>query len=252
MADKYAAFNAQLDVGTAQEETAVIVTDAAALTGSGNGDFTLTHAGMTGSGVAKSVALLEDDTPDDVATKVVAHFMALSDVTDHMQLYASGPNVLMRLNEASANDATLNMAYIDDTCAGLTTDATSNNTTAGVAKTEVAGVTNISGPGLGLDVEDVTTHDQAAAFEEVVATILRTGEMTLEIVYDPADATHDASTGLVYRIEDRIFSYFDLIFLSTYNWTFFGYVTGFEPGAPVAGALTGTVKIKITGQPTLE
>ena len=116
---------------------------------------------------------------------------------------------------------------------------------------EIAAVTNISGPSLALDTEDVTTHDSTAAFEEVVATILRSGEVNLDIVYDPAGGTHDATTGLVYRLENRLKSYFDLIFRGTNNWTFSGYVTGFEPSTPVDGALTASVSMKLTGQPTL-
>lgn len=251
---KYAAFGIALEIGTAQVETAVIVIDGATflITADGNADVTITHAGMTGSGVAKSVALLEDDTTDDVARKIAAHMTGLSDVTDHMTVVANGPNVIMRLLAGEANDGTLNMAYADDTCAGLTDDATSNNTTAGVDAVEVAGVTGISGPGLSVDTVDVTTHDQATAWEEQVAAIIRSGEVTLDLVYDPADATHDASTGLLYRLEDRILSYFDLIFFSTYNWTFFGVVNGFEPTGEVAAGLTASMKVKISEAPTLE
>lgn len=246
---KYAAFNSQLNVGTAQVETAVVV---GTITGDGNATFTVTHAGMTGSPKAKSVAVLNGDLPSDVVTKAVAVLNADADITAHMLFHADGENLVARLIEASANDATLNIAYTNDTCTGLTPDASSDNTTPGVAAVETAGVTNISGPALAADTVDVTTHDQATSFEEVVATILRTGEVTLEIVYDPADATHDAATGLIYRLEDKIYSYFDLIFVSGENWTFFGYVTGFEPGGPVDADLSATITIKITGQPTLE
>jgi hypothetical protein len=55
----------------------------------------------------------------------------------------------------------------------------------------VAYVTNIGGPGLALDVEDVTSHDQATAWEEVVPTILRSGEVSIDLVFDPADDTQD-------------------------------------------------------------
>ena len=43
--------------------------------------------------------------------------------------------------------------------------------------TEVAQVTSISGPGISLDTVDVTEHD-GDGWEEVVATILRSGEVT--------------------------------------------------------------------------
>ena len=119
-----------------------------------------------------------------------------------------------------------------------------------------ANVTNISGPGLSLDTVDVTSHDSTAAWEEVVGTILRSGEITMDIVYDPGDATHStAANGLLTDLVARTqIDTFHLIFSdtpATTDWTFKAFVTGFEPSAPVDGALTAVVKFKLTGQPTL-
>lgn len=249
---KYAAFDAELFIGTAQTEYAVIACDTAdGITGNGNGVFTVTHGDVVGSPLATQVALLVDDLPGDVVTKAVATLNAVGALSAVMTFYAVGINLYARSVDAIANDAAFNIAYADNTCAGLTDDATSENGVAGVAAVETAAVTNLGGPGLGVDTEDVTTHDQATAFEEVIATIIRSGEVSLDIVYDPADATHDAGTGLVYRLEDQIYSYFELNFSENTQWVFWGYVTGFEPGSPVDGALTAAVKIKITSQPTL-
>ena len=117
-----------------------------------------------------------------------------------------------------------------------------------------AQVTNISGPGLSVDTEDVTSHDSTGAWEEVVATILRSGEITLDLVYDPGHATHKyAVNGLIYDLVQRTAIEFTLVFPSSpaVTWTFNAFVTGFEPTGPVDGALTATAKFKITGQPTL-
>ncbi len=117
----------------------------------------------------------------------------------------------------------------------------------------IANVKNISGPSLSLDVDDVTTHDSTAAWEEVVATILRSGEITLELVYDPEDATvKDAAGGIINDMTLRTATAYSLIFpVSVVEWTFNAFVVGFEPGAPVGGALTATAKFKLTGEPTL-
>lgn len=122
------------------------------------------------------------------------------------------------------------------------------------AFTEVAYVSNISGPSLALDTEDVTTHDQASAFEEVVATILRTGDITLDLFYDPDGGTHDATAGLLNDYENKTLRNFQIRFPSTgkVQWSFAAYVTGFNPGAPVGGALTASVSLKISGVPTLD
>ena len=75
---KQAAFGTELDVGTAQVETAVVV---GTITGDGDATFTATAAGMNGgSPVAVAVAVLTDDTPDAVATKARTALAADSDV----------------------------------------------------------------------------------------------------------------------------------------------------------------------------
>ena len=119
---------------------------------------------------------------------------------------------------------------------------------------EIAGVKNISGPGLSLDTEDVTSHDSTGAWEEVVGTILRSGEISLDIVYDPVEATHKyAAGGLLHDLASRTKVAYSLVFPddATTTWTFDALVNGFEPTGAVGGALTATARMKITGQPTL-
>jgi predicted secreted protein len=116
----------------------------------------------------------------------------------------------------------------------------------------IAQVKSITGPGLKLDTVDVTTHDSSGGWEEVVGTILRSGEVRLELLYDPAAATHkNASGGLIYALAQRSKVTYTLTFPDTTVWTFDAYVTAFEPSAPHEGALTATVTLKLTGQPTL-
>ncbi len=118
----------------------------------------------------------------------------------------------------------------------------------------IAGVANISGPGMSLDTEDVTAHDSPGGWEEVVATILRSGEVGLEINYDPNAATHkNAAAGLIGDMVSRQAHAYDLVFPTTpaVTWSFNAFVTGFEPGAPADGKLTADVTLKPTGQLTL-
>lgn len=118
--------------------------------------------------------------------------------------------------------------------------------------TTIAAVTNISGPGLSLDTEDVTSHDSTGAWEEVVATILRSGDISVDIVYDPAAATHkNAAGGLLADLVSRTAQTYSITFTGPVVWEFSAFVTGFEPSAPVDGALTASVSMKPTGQPTI-
>jgi predicted secreted protein len=114
----------------------------------------------------------------------------------------------------------------------------------------VAQVTNITGPGLSADTVDVTAHDSPSGFREFIATLVDTGEVTLELVFDPDHATHIAlRTDMVAKILRN----FQLIFPDTTNtqWDFAAFVTGLEPSAPVDGALTASATLKLSGVPTL-
>lgn len=120
-------------------------------------------------------------------------------------------------------------------------------TLTGAAAGLIGNVTNISGPGLSLDTVDVTAHDSTGAWEEVVPTILRSGEVTFDINYNPT--THAAAGGLLLRLTTRA--------VDTWTfggpmgaWTFSGYVVGFEPTAPHDGKLSASVTIKPTGAVT--
>lgn len=119
--------------------------------------------------------------------------------------------------------------------------------------TTIAEVLDISGPSLALDTEETTSHSSTGGWEEFVATILRSGEVSFSVNYDPVGATHDASTGLISDMENRTLRNFQLVFPDTGSttWSFAAYVTGFEPGMPVAGKLSADVSLKISGQPTL-
>jgi len=118
--------------------------------------------------------------------------------------------------------------------------------------TNVGNIRNISGPGISLDTADVTSHDSTGAWEQVVATILRSGEVTLDIVYDPANAQiKNASGGLLYLMTTRASSSFTITYPNASAVVFTGFVVGFEPAAPHDGALTASVKIKPTGVVTL-
>jgi len=246
---KQAAFNAELKIGVKQVETATIV---GTITGSGSATVTITCTGLGGTPLDVVVALLENDTPSMVSAKMATAINLVAAVTTLFTASSNGADLLLTRIVGAANIADLNIAYANTVCTGLTDDATTVSTTAGVALTEIAQVTNIGGPGLALDTEDVTTHDSTGAFEEVVSTILRSGEVSLDIVYDPAGATHSATAGLLYYLKEKKLVTFDLVFASTYNWLFDGYVTAFEPDMAVDGALTASVTAKITGQPTLE
>jgi len=245
---KYAAYGTSLSVGTRQVETATVV---GTITSPGNATVIVTATGMTGSPISTSVAVLLNDTADMVAEKIRTALNLVANIVAKYAVGGTGPYVTLTALTALANVANLNISVANDTCTGLTDNTTSNDTTAGVAAATIAQVANIGGPSLSMDTEDVTTHDSPEAWEEVVATILRTGDISLDIVYDPAAATHSAAAGLIDYKENRKIGFFTLTFPNASAWSFPAYVTGFEPSAPHDGALTASVALKISGKPTI-
>jgi predicted secreted protein len=250
---KEAAFGTILNmgVGDVQIETATLV---GTITNPGDINFVITCTGMVGTPLTLVITVANGNAASVAATvrtflhedATAAPVRALFDISG-----ATTAVILTRLHPA-ATIANLNMASDTGTATGLTSEATSTATHAGEETfTPVAQVSNIGGPALSLDTEDVTTHDSTGAWEEVVATILRTGELSLDIVYDPNDGTHDATTGLVNMMNDKTLCGYNLIFPGPYEWDFAAYVTGFEPSAAHDGALTAAVKMKLTGAPSL-
>jgi hypothetical protein len=118
--------------GINQVETATIV-GTIGVAGAGNAKITITSALVTGSPLDVSVAVANDDTANQVATKVRAALNATAAVTTHYTIGGSNADVSLTTKLKLANDGTLNIASTNDTCTGLTPAPTSVNTTAGHA-----------------------------------------------------------------------------------------------------------------------
>lgn len=115
--------------GVAQVETATVV---GTISGSGDAAVVLTAAGMTGSPITLNVAVLNGDTAAQVAAKIRTALAANAVIAAFFSIGGAGAAIVLTRTSAAANDATLNVSIDNGTCAGLTTAATSANTTAGV------------------------------------------------------------------------------------------------------------------------
>lgn len=132
--------------GVFQKETATVV---GPITLAGDASVTVTAAAMTNSPITLSVAVAINDTATQVATKFRTALNADADISGFFTIGGTGADVTLTAKVSAANDATMNMAYDNDTCTGLTPDATSTNTTAGV-------LGNYHGVGPGVVVIDTT------------------------------------------------------------------------------------------------
>jgi len=114
--------------GTKQVETATIV---GTVTGSGDAEVVVTAAGLAGSPITLSGPVLDMDTATQVATKIRTALNANSDIAAFFTVGGSGTLITLTAKTEAANDSTMNLAYDNDTCAGLTGDSTSTDTTPG-------------------------------------------------------------------------------------------------------------------------
>ena len=118
------------------------------------------------------------------------------------------------------------------------------------AFTTIAEVKDISGPAFTLDTEEVTNHSTVGAYKEYIATLKDGGDVTFDLNYF-GDATHEA---LRDAYENRERTNFQMVFPITAPGNeqidFSGFVTNLGMSAPVAGILTQSVTVKITGQGT--
>jgi hypothetical protein len=115
-----------------QVETATIV-GTVSLTG--NAKAVVTAVGMTGTPKTIAVPVVSGDTALVVAGKYRTVLAADVDVNAFFVVGGTGATVKLTARLTAANDATMNLAFDNDTCAGLTPNATSANTTAGNAGT---------------------------------------------------------------------------------------------------------------------
>ena len=127
-----------------------------------------------------------------------------------------------------------------------------NNETPSEEYTKLAQVKDISGPSITRDTIDVTNHGSPSGYSEFLASLKDGGEVTFDIEYDPADPTHDDTTGVMALIDENTPRNWRLIFpvaaVSGYHGLQFkALVTGFQPAAPVKGSLTSSITLKVAG-----
>jgi len=114
----------------------------------------------------------------------------------------------------------------------------------------IASVKDITGPELTRDVADVTALDAPNGFEQVLPTVLRTGDLTFALSFDPDIGGHLALRDDLVNETERAFEveYRPTVASGTVlTYDFQGFVTGFSNTATVGSEVTADVTIKPTG-----
>jgi predicted secreted protein len=118
--------------------------------------------------------------------------------------------------------------------------------------TTVAEVNKLKGPMLKLNTIDVTNHS-SGGWKEFIAGLLEAGDVTFTINFQPQQATHSNTSGLLRDLRTKVKRNFQLVLpdAGVTTWAFTALVVGFPVNAPEDGALTVDVTLRISGQPTL-
>ena len=124
----------------------------------------------------------------------------------------------------------------------------------GTSWTTLGQVRNVGGPALSRDSVESTHHASPSYWREFLKGLKDGGEVSLEVVYDPADSSHNDANGILGDFsDDTTIPAWRLTFpdSGSTSWTFDGFLTGFEPDIPFDDLMMTAVTIKVTGQPTL-
>lgn len=110
--------------------------------------------------------------------------------------------------------------------------------------TDLAGITNISGPGISREVLDVSAHDSPDGYREFLGGIKDPGEVSLDVNYDPK--VHDVWMD---DLDDTVPRDYIITYSDGSTEEFKALLTNFEPSAPFDDKLSASATFKVTGKP---
>ena len=108
----------------------------------------------------------------------------------------------------------------------------------------IAAARNIEGPSLTCETIDSTTHDESTGYRSHIEGLRDSGDLTMEIAYDPAAASH----AWIHATGRGTTKLYKLTFpdAAPTTWQFSAIVTNFTPKMPVDGLMTADVTFKVT------
>lgn len=219
--------------------------------GSSNSKIVLSWgtAGTVGNGKSVSAVASGNNTPLSVTVSTSTILITLE--TDGSAASVSTVNdVIAKLYANSTFQANWDADDGDGDGTGVLAAFSSDVLASGTEGTEVfttiAEITNISGPGIKMDLIDATHMQSPNAFREYIPSLLDGTEISFDLNYLPGD---DNQGGLRADQLARAKRNFRVVWTDTDNSTdaFSGYVTDFTPTAKIDDKLSASATIKITG-----
>jgi hypothetical protein len=161
--------------GVAQVDTA---TAAGTITASGNATVVVTGDDITGSPLTVSVAVVNADTAATWAQKVRTALGAVSAITSKYTVGGTSTTITLTRTVARYNDSTLNISLANGTCTGITTAASSANTTAGVNPAKCYRISGTTYAGEDFEGADLPTVANYYGFQTRSVAGLGTAQIT--------------------------------------------------------------------------
>lgn len=110
----------------------------------------------------------------------------------------------------------------------------------------VGELVDITPPGISKETVDATHMLSPERWREFIAGLKDGGEFSIDVQYDPANATTAAFIADVASDDPEDYR---IAFPGGTNWDFTAIATGFEPGVPMADKMVLTFTGKVTGKP---
>jgi predicted secreted protein len=122
----------------------------------------------------------------------------------------------------------------------------------GTVYSTIAQIVDISGPSMSRNAIDATTRDSTEYWREFLKGFKDAGEITFNLMYDPALAGHSGTAGILADFyADSTIPAWRMQLPGSRNYTFRGFSTAFEVGAPLDDALAVDLTVKVTGKVTI-
>jgi len=115
----------------------------------------------------------------------------------------------------------------------------------------IANVTTIGGPERTRETIDVTDHNSAGGWMEFIGGLKNGGEISLDLNYDPTEATHDLDDDF----DDAVPRSYRIVLLpdtaDEHTWQISGIMTNVGDEFPYDDKMGRSVTIKVSGKPVL-
>lgn len=118
--------------------------------------------------------------------------------------------------------------------------------TVGGSRVSVGRVRDVTPPAISRDTVETTDMESEDQWEEFIAGIKRSGELSFDITFDPGS---DESAAFMADFNNKLPGYYFIVFPNSVEWGFKALITNYTPTTPVADKMTATVTFKLSGKP---